>query len=380
MQESIHFISPREVKELLRKNGSNFTIIDIRDEDEFNDWNIKGSINIPVNKHIVEGNAEAIKSAFKHLKRHKSYITTCARGINSQLAASILTEMGYNAYVLTKGLKGWNENFDFYEISLNSNINNPFSIVQFVRIGKGCLSYIIIDENSKESAIIDPSVFIDEYINYINMREVDMKYIIDTHAHADHFSGGMALEKTLGVNYNINKIDVDSGVEVNDIGNINDIMLGELKISIHSTPGHTDGSLSFLIGGKALMCGDLMLLENMGRPDLARNKAESIKGAEKLFETLNNFILKLDDYVKVFPAHFVSTELRPVTLTIKELKQQNEALSIKDKKKFIEYITGSIPNTPPNYETIKKFNKSATIIPVDYAEDLEIGPNRCAAK
>ena len=50
------------------------------------------------------------------------------------------------------------------------------------------------------------------------------------------------------------------------------------------------------------------------------------------------------------------------------------------KEEFIEYLTSNIPLTPPNYESIKKFNKAGAIIPMDYAEDLEIGPNRCAAR
>jgi hypothetical protein len=73
-------------------------------------------------------------------------------------------------------------------------------------------------------------------------------------------------------------------------------------------------------------------------------------------------------------------EQRPVTLTLGELRVSNNALTIQDKDIFVSYITEHKPLTPPNFETIKKFNKSGTVIPIDYAEDLEIGPNRCAAR
>jgi hypothetical protein len=67
-------------------------------------------------------------------------------------------------------------------------------------------------------------------------------------------------------------------------------------------------------------------------------------------------------------------------MTLGELKKVSEALTIADKDKFVQYLTSNIPINPPNYETIKKFNKSGVNIPLDYAEDLEIGPNRCAAR
>ena len=99
-----------------------------------------------------------------------------------------------------------------------------------------------------------------------------------------------------------------------------------------------------------------------------------------MFDTLNNIIFKLAESIKILPSHFVSTSLRPVTLTLKELRQQNKSLTIVNKNEFIVYITESMPKTPPNYESIKRYNKKGIIMPMDYAEELEIGPNRCAAR
>jgi len=377
---SLNFISPQDVKDIINRKDDNYMLIDIRDEYEFNDWNIKGSVNVPINKYIASGEADEAKSALSSLNLNKKLIIICMRGTNSQLAASLLDEMRYDAYVMTKGMQGWNENFDIHEIPLKSAKNKQFTVVQFIRIGKGCLSYIVFDEYSKESAIIDPSIFIEEYINYINEHNLKPKYIIDTHAHADHFSGGKALEKTLNVGYYVNKNDMDKGVKINNINDNSDMRLGNMQIALHNTPGHTDGSFSLLIGDMALFCGDLLLPESVGRPDLARNQQETIKGAEKLYNTINSFILKLDNEILVFPAHYTSIEKRPVTLTIEELKKYNDSLTISGKQEFIGFITSKMPKTPPNFQTIKKFNKSGTIIPLDYAEDLEIGPNRCSSR
>lgn len=368
-------ISPQEVKIHPGNSSNGYLLVDIREKDEFDDWNIKGSMNLPVNTLISEGNSVEIKKRLGTLPKDRLIVAICARGINSQVAASILRDMDYNAVSMEKGMKGWNENFDIYKIDFNE-----FTLVQFVRIGKGCLSYMVYSKNDKSAAIFEPSVFIEEYQDYAAANGLKIKYIIDTHAHADHFSGGMELAKKLNLDYYINEIEVDRVFTFKSLMDIKEFELGGLKIEIISTPGHTDGSLSFMINGKALLCGDLLLLESPGRPDLARTKEETSKGAEILYNTLQDKILMLDDSVGLFPSHFTKTELRPVTLTLGELKQASEALTIADKDKFVQYLTSNIPVNPPNYETIKKFNKAGVNIPLDYAEDLEIGPNRCAAR
>jgi glyoxylase-like metal-dependent hydrolase (beta-lactamase superfamily II)/rhodanese-related sulfurtransferase len=368
-------ISPKEIKEYLSSSENGYMLVDIRTENEYKDWNIKGTVNLPINSLVAEGNFTEIKKELQKLPKDKLIVTICARGINSQVASSILREMDYNSVALEKGMKGWNENFDIYKLDFPA-----FTVVQFIRIGKGCLSYIIYDNQTRATAVFEPSVFIYEYEDYITANKLNVEFIIDTHAHADHFSGGMELAKALNISYYVNETDVDKVFTFKSLKNINNIALGNTKIEIISTPGHTDGSVSFLINDEALLCGDLLLLESPGRPDLARTKEDTIKGAEKLFDTLKNLLNSLNDKVKVFPSHFTKTEIRPVVMTLGELKASSKPLTMTNKDEFIDYITSNIPMNPPNYETIKKFNKAGVMIPLDYAEELEIGPNRCAAR
>lgn len=368
-------ISPKEIKQKLSSGSNSYLLVDIRDSSEFNDWNIRGSVNLPINPLIAAGNFLEIKKNLQSLPKDKLIVTICQRGINSQVASAILREMDYNAVTLDKGMKGWNENFDTYNLDFKD-----FTAVQFVRIGKGCLSYIVYSKKDKTAAVFEPSIFTDEYLGYAKSNSLTIKYVIDTHAHADHFSGAMELARKLGLDYYVNAVDVDKGFSFKSLQDIKEIEFGDLKVKILHTPGHTDGSLSFLINNEALICGDLLLLESPGRPDLARTKEETTKGAEILFNTLQNVILKLNDTVKILPSHFTKTEIRPVTMTLGELKNTSEGLSIRDKDEFINFLTANIPLTPPNYESIKKFNKSGVMIPIDYAEELEIGPNRCAAR
>ena len=182
------------------------------------------------------------------------------------------------------------------------------------------------------------------------------------------------------MDYYVNEIEVDKVFQFKSLKDMPEFTVGNTKLEVISTPGHTDGSVSFLVNNEALLCGDLLLLESPGRPDLARTKEETTKGAAILFDTLQSVMKRLNDNVKIFPSHFTKTEIRPVMLSLGELKASSKPLNMTDKQEFIDYITSNIPVTPPNYETIKKFNKAGVMIPLDYAEDLEIGPNRCAAR
>ncbi len=369
-----NFISPSEVKNLLH-SSNNVLLVDIRAENEYSDWNIKGSMNVPVNPFLVSGDVVQMKKMLSELPKDKHIVTICMRGINSQVAASMLREMNYKASTLEKGMKGWNENFDIHEIDFDS-----FKVIQFIRIGKGCLSYIVQCKQTNESAVFEPSIFTDEYLAYIKEHSLKPKYVIDTHSHADHFSGAMALAEKLGVDYYVNATDFDGGFKNKNLNGVDSLTLGNIEIKIFQTPGHTDGSLSFLINNEALICGDLLLLESVGRPDLARSSEQTVEGAKKLYTTLQEIILKLDGNVIIFPSHFTKTDKRPVCMTLKDLGKYNDSLLINDKEQFIQFITEHIPNTPPNYESIKKYNKAGVVVPMDYAEDLEIGPNRCAAR
>jgi glyoxylase-like metal-dependent hydrolase (beta-lactamase superfamily II)/rhodanese-related sulfurtransferase len=368
-------ISPNTLKNLLKQENNSVIIVDIRDTNEYNDWNIKGSRNVPVNQLMAKGEYSLIKTELSTLPKNKKIVTVCARGINAQVAAYILRDLGYNAVSLENGMKGWNEVFEVFEIEFPS-----FILSQFVRVGKGCLSYIIYSKLNRSAIVIEPSIFSYEYINYAEKHKLNITHIIDTHAHADHFSGGMKLAEILNTDYYINGVEVDNLFNFKSLKDIYEIRINDICVNIISTPGHTDGSLSLIIDKQALICGDLLLLESPGRPDLARTKEDTLKGAGILFDTLQAKILKLNDSMKVFPSHFTSSELRPVVLSLGELKIYNHPLTISDKNEFINYLTANIPLTPPNYESIKKFNKAGAILPMDYAEDLEIGPNRCAAR
>ncbi len=105
MENKSKSISPKEVNRKLQSEGNGFILLDVRDTNEYNDWNIKGSLNIPVNPLISAGDVNAIKEKFKSLPADKEIITICARGINSQVAAEILREMNYNSAYMKNGMK-----------------------------------------------------------------------------------------------------------------------------------------------------------------------------------------------------------------------------------------------------------------------------------
>jgi glyoxylase-like metal-dependent hydrolase (beta-lactamase superfamily II) len=110
-----------------------------------------------------------------------------------------------------------------------------------LKIGKGCLSYIIYSKKEKNAAVIEPSIFVNEYLSYSDANDIKIRYVIDTHAHADHFSGAMALSRETGTDYCINAIDVDGSFQFKPLNELREFKIDDVTVKIIPTPGHTDG-------------------------------------------------------------------------------------------------------------------------------------------
>ena len=184
--------------------------------------------------------------------------------------------------------------------------------------GTGTLSYLLADENTRESVIIDPNFEDTQKLLYIiDEARIKVKYIIDTHTHADHISAAGELKNLTGAEVVMHektkdkwqvvdqgdkfgignilranaKIDVDKFVKDNDILNV-----GYLKLKILHTPGHTDNHISLLCEDK-LFTGDLLLIGQAGRSDLPGGDSSD------QYDSLFNKILTLPGDTKIYPGH-----------------------------------------------------------------------------
>lgn len=362
-------------KQLANSEDKSLLILDIRDSNKFKDWHIKDSENIDVYNDVWEGNFDAVKQKLSKLPEDKKIVTVCNAGVTSQNASMLLESMGYNTLVLEKGMMGWNTLHQAFDIIDTDDL----LVKQIVRIGKGCLSYLIGSKNAKECFIVDPSQFVEEYIEIAKELGFKIKGVIETHVHADHLSGAKSLAGITRADYYVSGKDFKASIDFTDLNNNEEIKIGDKIIKVIETPGHTDGSVCLLADSKALLTGDTLFLEGVGRPDLGRNKEEIEKGAKLLFSALEK-IKQLDKNLSILPAHFTDYETLPIFEKLSNLLKNNKTLGIASEKEFIDYILDNLPMTPPNYEQIKNINKGNMQLPRQMGEQLEFGPNRCGSK
>lgn len=238
------------------------------------------------------------------------------------------------------------------------------------QIYTGCLAqgaYYI--ESNGEVAIIDPLREVDPYIKKARENQASIKYILETHFHADFVSGHISLAEKTGATIVFGpnaKTSFDS-----KIAKDNEILeLGNIQIKVLHTPGHTMESTTYLLideTGKehAIFTGDTLFLGDVGRPDLAQKAADMTQEelAATLFDSLRQKIMPLNDEIIVYPGHGAGSAcgknmMKETVDTLGNQKQMNYALrEDMTKDEFVKEVTdGLLP--PPKYFPLNvKMNK-----------------------
>jgi len=224
----------------------------------------------------------------------------------------------------------------------------------------GCLSeaaYYI--ESDGEAAIIDPMRDTQAYIELAKERKATIKYIFETHFHADFISGHLDLQKATGAPI-IYGPETKAGFEVEVASDHQIFPLGKCMIEVLHTPGHTLESTCYLLRDEkdqphALFTGDTLFVGDVGRPDLAQKGEELTKEdlAGMLYDSLQSKVVPLPDEVLVYPAHGAGSScgknLGSTThSTVGEQKRTNYALQAKNRAEFIKAVTADLPE-PPSY-------------------------------
>lgn len=228
------------------------------------------------------------------------------------------------------------------------------------QIYTGCLAqgaYYIVSEN--EAAIIDPLREVKPYLDRLEKDNVTLKYIFETHFHADFVSGHLDLSKKTGA-------PIIYGPTANPefeaiIAEDHQIFeIGKVKIKVLHTPGHTMESTTYLLIDEsgietAIFTGDTLFLGDVGRPDLAQKATnltqEDLAGI--LYESLHSKIIPLDDSITVYPAHGAGSacgkNMQKETVdTLGNQKRTNYALNQPDKESFIKEVLDGL-TAPPKY-------------------------------
>ena len=221
----------------------------------------------------------------------------------------------------------------------------------------GCLahaSYLLGSEG--EGVVVDPQRDVEIYIDAAQKNGLKIRYIFETHLHADFVSGHRELSARTGAEIYLSRhagatfphVDVDDGYTVR---------VGNLKIEVLATPGHTPESISLLVTDEekgeqpwAVLTGDTLFIGDVGRPDLSPTHTP-VQLAGMLHESLQQKLMALPDAVLVYPAHGAGSlcgrNMRAERFsTIGTERLTNYALQIRDRDEFVRQMTSNLPARP----------------------------------
>jgi glyoxylase-like metal-dependent hydrolase (beta-lactamase superfamily II) len=366
------------VQELAEKvlNKETIFIFDVRNVSDFNDWRIEGEnfeyLNVPYFE-LIDG----VEAVVDRIPKDKEVVVVCAKGGSAAFVAEQLTEAGFdNVYTLVGGMRAWSEHL--YQAKVYED--EKVKVYQFIRVGKGCLSYMVI--SGKEALVVDPSRFIDVYENVAQQEGVNITHIVDSHLHADHISGGKVLAERTGATYYLMKSE-GAVFEFEPLEQHNTIEFERVNLEVLAvkTPGHTPGSVSFFVNNQLLFSGDTIFVGGLGRPDLGGKVAE---WAADLYDTVYEKVASIADDVIVLPAHYANlddemNEEGYIGDTLGNIRARNDMMQNKQKEEFIEMVVQNAnTETPPNFEDIVAINRGHKVVDLEQQQELEIGPNRCA--
>lgn len=305
----------------------------------------------------------------------------CGLGKDSAVLAFHLDRLGLDARTLAGGMVEWMRYTKPRLLDAPQTIDR---LVQFDRIGSGCLGYLLVSNG--EALIIDPPLFAGGYLEGIDEAGAKLVGVAETHVHADYVSGAVKLAEEFGVPYYLHAADAvypydgtPGRIEFQDIEGGDTIEFGETVITVMHTPGHTEGSVTYLLEDRLAFTGDFLFVGSIGRPDLG---GQEETWAHQLWESVVRAKSEWSSGTLILPAHYASSaERRPdgsVAADFGSLLENNEALGYDDREAFVAWILENKAAFPESYKRIKALNVGLAPIVENEVEELEVGRNECA--
>ena len=238
---------------------------------------------------------------------------------------------------------------------------------QFFIDGLGCASYLVGCEGAGVAAVVDPDRDVRKYLTAAAARGLTITHIIETHLHADHVSGNVELQARTGADIYVHE-GAGAEFEHKPLREGDAIELGNVRLTVRHTPGHTPESITLLVTDLTrarepwmALTGDTLFVGDIGRPDLVG--LDAARGlASQMYDTIQEELLPLPDGVMVFPGHGAGSlcgksigAVRSTTIGFE--RHNNPALSPREREAFVAFAVAELPEQPANVRRIKAQNR-----------------------
>ena len=263
--------------------------------------------------------------------------------------------------------------------------------MHFKQFYVGCLahaSYLIGDQG--EAAVVDPSRDVQMYLDEAAAHGLQIRWILETHLHADFVSGHRELAARTGATIGIGA-KADAGFAHQALREGDEIRIGDMRVRALETPGHTPESLSFLVyehAGDArpwaVLTGDTLFVGDVGRVDILSSRLPVTELAGLMYDSLHRKLLALPDETKVYPAHGAGSLCgRSISKdswsTIGRERRMNPALVDRGREAFIAEITRDVPETPVYFLHSRDLNKAGPSLDAQRAFPPPLAPREASA-
>ncbi len=357
----------------------NFLLLDVRNSKDFNRFQIESPFPFEMLNVSYFDFMEIEDESVAKIPKSKPIRIVCAKEGSALYVAEILEKHGFDDVgYLKDGIKSWGNLL----VPMLLNPDEGFQLYQFIRPGKASCSYGL--KYKEELMLFDPSRNSTFYLEFAQENDCRIIKTFETHLQADYIAGSRIISEETGADFLGHENDFGSSKNVyspvQDGETYSFSQDGGPEVKIFFSPGHTPGSISFVIDKKYFISGDSIFIQSVGRPDLG---GQVDAWSDILFDTLQK-IKKFSGDMIVLPAHYMDWEEADDNLnfaaTLQKVADYNKDIFALDNKgDFLTFIKSNMREQPPEYATIRLINANLEQVDDDKAEELDLGKNECSA-